>query len=255
MMTDKKQDKTTSAKLLQYLRGSLSDDERYDLETQLEREPALLDTLREMMNNRPAVDALQEDLAEVAQRWQQRRPASASVHRPIWGRVAAAVLCLVAAWAAYQYYEDQTATRLYTTYFDAPTQTEYIASRSESNDIEGYTAAFAAYEDGDYKTSYYAFQRLRDAHPFESDVLQYTALSAMQLGDYALAKQVFDQMLAISPEVVNHAVAHWYLALIHLQENRIAAARTELQWFADNPPNSFTERAKQLTSQLEDGAQ
>lgn len=252
MNDNKTPNSSTANKLLQYLKGGLDDDERYDLEAQLERNPALLDTLRELMRQPAAADAMQEDLSDIAQRWQQQRRAAAQppAHNPWWSRVAAAVLCLAAAWAAYHYYIDQSDVRLYASYFDVPNQDQYIASRSTTADTAGYAAALSVYDAGDYKDSYYRFKRLAQASPFDGNILLYKAHSAMQLGDYAVARLTFEQMLTLSPDTASHAAAHWYLALIHLRDNRPADARTELQWLIDNPDAAYTPRAIALLQQM-----
>lgn len=252
-MNDKTPNSSTAQKLLQYLKGGLNDDERYDLEAQLERNPSLLDTLRELMRQPDAADTMQEDLSDIAQRWQQQRRAAAQppAHNPWWGRVAAAVLCLVAAWAAYQYYIDQSDKRLFATYFGTPVQDRYVASRSGDDAQASFAAALSMYTDGDYKDSYYFFKLLAQSHPFDGNILLYKALSAMQLGDYTVARLTFDQMLALSPDIANHAAAHWYLALIHLRDNRTSDARTELQWLIDNPDDDYTTRAAGLLQEME----
>lgn len=252
-MNDKTPNSSTAQKLLQYLKGGLNDDERYDLEAQLERNPSLLDTLRELMRQPAAADAMQEDLSDIAQRWQQQRSAAGqpATLNPWWGRVAAAVLCLVAAWAAYQYYIDQSDARLYTAYFGSPAEDHYIASRSTASDTANFAAALSMYTDGDYKDSYYFFKLLADADPFNGSILLYKALSAMQLGDYTAARRDFEHLLTLAPDIASHPAAHWYLALIHLRVNRPAEARTELQWLIDNPDNNYTPRAEGLLEQME----
>lgn len=237
--------------LLRYLREELSDDERFDLENGPLQSAGIQDTLAAIAKEKDMIPALEKDFNEINERWQQR-PQQQHTPTPLrWQLLAAAATVLLLAVFAFGYYQNQTGSRLYADYFESGEAQEYLAVRGETNQNPELGAALTAYNNADYENSLLQFKTLREAHPFDSQVLLYTGLSAMQLGDYYTARQAFDQLLSLDVAEADRASARWYLALTYLQQEQTQQAKAELQWLVENNAGELGSKAKALLADLE----
>ncbi len=231
--------------LLAYLKGELPDDNRYELEQRLAREPAAREAIESLKSSGLSHDQLTEDITAIQQRWSARKARPQSYR---WlGRVAAIALLLFAVWSVLGYYQNQQKSNLYVDYFRLGGTEEYLALRGEStNSAAGLSTAVAAYQALDYSKSYLQLQTLLETDPFDTQTLYYAGLSAMQLGEYYAAERLWGQLLSIQAEAGEHSAAHWFLALVYLRIEEEAKAKTELKWIVDNTRGAFVERAQRL---------
>jgi hypothetical protein len=243
-----KESKGTTNRLLLYLEGKLAGDERYEVEQTLLRDPlaqVALDGLRE--SGLSSAD-LQNDLNDIRQGW-QRRPKTTNSR---WVAAAAIALLVFTAWAAWGYYQDQQPASLYATYFTRSIENEdYLALRGEEEtSVPGLSVALEAYQEQDYQQSLALFQSLREDHPFDGFILRYTAMAAMQVGDYYAAEQALEQCLAIDVPTSDRMAAKWYLALVYLRLDRQEEGQSLLQELAAAGNGMYGSQAQQLLWEL-----
>lgn len=236
--------------LLRYLRGELSDDERFELENGPLKKAGVRDTLSALAKNKDSILELEEDFDELRQRWQQRPQQLTLTRTRPWQLIGAIAASLLLVALSYNYYQSQTDNRLYTDYFENSPNEAYLAVRGEGKENSEIAAAFSAYERADYSTSLLQFKHLREAYPFDGQVLLYTGLSAMQLGEYYTARQAFDHLLSIDVSASDRASGHWYLALVYLRQEQAEKAKTELQWLVANNSGELAAKAKKLLAEL-----
>jgi cytochrome c-type biogenesis protein CcmH/NrfG len=237
--------------LLRYLRGELSDDERFELENGPLQTAGVRDTLEAIAKEKNMIPAIEEDFNEIGERWQQRSQISEAPGALRWQLMAAAAAILLLAVFTYGYYQSQAESRLYANYFDDGQVQEYLAVRGESNDKAELKSAMDTYQQGDYENSLLQFKALREQDPFDSQILLYTGLSAMQIGDYYTARLAFEQLLSLDVAAADRASARWYLALTYLQQEQIPQAKAELNWLAKNNTGELGAKAKALLADLD----
>ena len=92
--------------------------------------------------------------------------------------------------------------------------------KSEQEFRDGYRAAYALVQAGDYKAAFAAFQALdADDTP---DVANYMGYTARKLGDYQLSKYWYERALASDPK---HVRTWQYYGMWHVEQgNRLKAA-------------------------------
>jgi cytochrome c-type biogenesis protein CcmH/NrfG len=237
--------------LLRYLRGELSDDERFDLENGPLQTAGVRDTLEAIAKEKDMIPAIEEDFNEISERWQQRSQVSQAPTALRWQLIAAAAAVVLLAIFTYGYYQNQADSRLYADYFGDGQVQEYLAVRGESNANAEVTSAMDTYQQGDYESSLLQFKALREQDPFDSQILLYTGLSAMQTGDYYTARLAFEQLLSLDVVPADRASARWYLALTYLQQDQIQQAKAELNWLVKNNTGELGAKAKALLADLE----
>ena len=191
---------------------------------------------------------LQNDLNDIRQSW-QRRPKTTNRR---WLAAAAVALLVFTSWAAWGYYHDQQPASLYAEYFAISAENEdYLAVRGDNETtVPGLSAALAAYQQQDYQQSLALFQSLREDQPFDGFILRYTALAAMQLGDYYTAEQALEQCLVIDVPSSDRMAAQWYLALVYLRLDRQKEGQSLLQELAAAGNGMYATQAKQLLLEL-----
>lgn len=240
--------KVITHRLLLYLEGKLSSDERYEVEQTLLRDPlaqTALDGLRE--SGLSGAD-LQNDLDDLRQSW-YLRPKTTNNR---WAAAAAIALLVFTVWAAWAYYHDQQPASLYATYFTRSAENEdYLAVRGEEEtSVPGLTVALEAYQQQDYQQSLALFQSLREDYPFDGFILRYTAMAAMQTGDYYAAEQALEQCLTIDVPATDRLAAQWYLALVYLRLDRQEEGQNLLQELAAAGNGMYASQARQLLQEL-----
>ena len=243
-----KESKGTTNRLLLYLEGKLASDERYEVEQTLLRDPLAQTALDGLRESGLSSTDLQNDLNDIRQGW-HRRPKTTNSR---WLAAAAIALLVFTSWAAWGYYHDQQPASLYAEYFAISAENEdYLAVRGENETtVPGLSAALAAYQQQDYQQSLALFQSLREDHPFDGFILRYTAMPAMQVGDYYAAEQALEQCLAIDVPTSDRMAAQWYLALVYLRLDRQDEGQSILQEVAAAGNGMYATQAKQLLQEL-----
>lgn len=202
--------------------------------------------LEELQNYPEAQKQLKADLQEVRQRWYQqhaaRRTSSFS-----WLAVAAGFALLV--FLGVRYYQSQAYDRLYAEQLAQATD-NYLQLRGAVARSPELQSALHAYESRRYERSLLQFQTLRQENPYDRQVLLYTALSAMQLGEYPIAQSALDQLLSLDISIRERADGHWYSALLHLKMGHLSVTQEHLQWILDNTDGARRSQAEQLLPQL-----
>ncbi len=96
--------------------------------------------------------------------------------------------------------------------------------RSEQEFRDGYRAAYAMVQAGDYKAAFAAFKALdADDTP---DVANYMGYTARKLGDYELSKYWYERALASDP---NHVRTWQYYGMWHVEQGNMLKAADFLQ--------------------------
>ena len=237
--------------LLRYLRGELSDDERFELENGPLQTAGVQDTLAAIAKEKDMIPAIEEDFNEIGERWRQRSQPPQAKQAFRWQLIAAAAAVFLLAISIYGYYQNQSDSRLYANYFGDGQIQEYLAVRGETSNNAEVKAALKTYNQGEYESSLLQFKTLKENNPFDSQILLYTGLSAMQTGEYHTARQVFDQLLSLDVAPADRATARWYLALTYLQQEQILQAKAELNWLAKNNTGELGAKAKALLAEME----
>ena len=96
--------------------------------------------------------------------------------------------------------------------------------KSEQEFRDGYRAAYALVQAGDYKAAFAAFQALdADDTP---DVANYLGYTARKLGDYQLSKYWYERALASDP---NHVRTWQYYGMWHVEQGNMLKAADFLE--------------------------
>ena len=96
---------------------------------------------------------------------------------------------------------------------DRHQQEEKEGKKSEQEFRDGYRAAYALVQAGDYKAAFAAFQALdADDTP---DVANYIGYTARKLGDYELSKYWYERALASDPK---HVRTCQYYGMWHVEQ-------------------------------------
>lgn len=241
--------------VLDYLEGKLTDDERYAVEQRWLRDPDTRAAIEGLEQSGLSGKELKNDLSEIRQAWQKRDGRPIPIKASSWSWVLAAGFLLLMFWSAWGYYKDQRPAQVYADYFAASTaQEDYLVVRGgAARDVPGLNTALAAYGRKDYRKSYNQFQNLREDYPFNSMILRYTALAAMQVGEFYAAEQVLQQNLSITATVEERAAAKWYLALVYLRLEEKAAAKALLAELAVAGQAPYAAQARKLLEEKELG--
>ena len=240
--------KSITNRLLLYLEGKLTSDDRYEVEQSLLRDTAAQAALDGIRESGLSNVEIQNDLNDIRQGWQNRPKAT----NRRWTAAAAIALLVFTAWSAWGYFHDQQPASLYAEYFAiSETNEDYLAVRgTDESTVLGLSSALDAYQQQDYQQSLALFQSLREDHPFDGFILRYTAMSAMQVGDYYTAEQVLEQCLTIDVSATDRIAAQWYLALVYLQLDRQADGQGLLQELAESGNGRYASQAQQLLQEL-----
>jgi len=96
--------------------------------------------------------------------------------------------------------------------------------KSEQEFRDGYRAAYALVQSGDYKAAFVAFKALdQDDHP---DVANYLGYTARKLGDYDLSKVWYERALAADPK---HVRTWQYYGMWQVEQGNMLKAADFLQ--------------------------
>ena len=96
--------------------------------------------------------------------------------------------------------------------------------KSEQEFRDGYRAAYALVQAGDYKAAFAAFEALdADDTP---DVANYLGYTARKLGDYKLSKVWYERALAADP---NHVRTWQYYGMWHVEQGNMLKAADFLE--------------------------
>ncbi len=96
--------------------------------------------------------------------------------------------------------------------------------KSEQEFRDGYRAAYALVQTGDYKAAFAAFKALDwDDHPDVATELGYTA---RKLGDYQLSKYWYERALAVDPD---HVKTWQYYGMWQVEQGNVLKAQDFLE--------------------------
>jgi tetratricopeptide (TPR) repeat protein len=96
--------------------------------------------------------------------------------------------------------------------------------QSDQEFRDGYRAAYALVQQGDYKAAYAAFKAL-DAD-YTADVANYLGYTARKLGDYELSRFWYERALAVDP---NHVRTWQYYGMWQVEQGNVLKARDFLE--------------------------
>lgn len=179
-------------------------------------------------------------------------PAPAPVVRPLWRRpsvlAAAASIALVACLSLYLALQTPQSAQLFEQYY-APYAAPAQFRSGEAVLDSQYTAAFAAYNAGDFAQAEERFGALAgDAEQVTARF--YGALSALAQGEAGLARAEA-ALAALSRETGHPYVSQsrWYLALVYLRQDQPDRAKTELEALSRGS-GKYARMAKELLEAL-----
>ncbi|MEM1215306.1 MAG: hypothetical protein AAGJ82_06460 [Bacteroidota bacterium] len=233
--------RTTLARLWRYLRGQadgLNDDLLEKTQTR--------DMLQELQSHPEAHGQIEADLRDIRQRWYADHGATRS---PLWSWVTVAAGLLFLVYAGFQYQQSNLGNRLFADQLAAADQ-DYLSVRGSSETSPEFQSALDAYANQRYEHSLLQFQALRATNPYDGQILLYTALSALQLGQDGTAEATLNQLLALDVSLKERTDAQWYLALLAVKKEQFPTARTYLQWIVDNTEGARKAQAEQLLREL-----
>jgi tetratricopeptide (TPR) repeat protein len=92
--------------------------------------------------------------------------------------------------------------------------------KSEQEFRDGYRAAYALVQQGDYQAAYAAFKAL-DAD-YTPDVANYLGYTARKLGDYALSKFWYERALEVDPK---HVRTWQYYGMWQVEQGNVLKAK------------------------------
>ena len=161
-----------------------------------------------------------------------------------WIYIAASVVVLL---GISLFFINQTPSndKLYATYFEPFPNTESpIVRGSTQKDIKN--DAFAAYEQGNYKSAVQFFHNLTETTQ-EEYVPFYNAISLMMLDDIEAAATIFEKIQWSSDY---QGKVNWYLSLCHIKQHKPEKAKALLRDVVENQSYNH-EKAKKLLRKLE----
>lgn len=116
--------------------------------------------------------------------------------------------------------------RLFDRYYE-PIEASDFTQRGESNDLYGEIArGINYYVDGDYSQSINQFSDLASNPAIRSEVLFFTALSHLGLGQYQQAQSILEAL--VDSEIRYQAETLWYLSLSYLKSGELEKSNAYL---------------------------
>lgn len=242
------QEPLSTETLRSYLAGALSDEERYALEYRLLDDEKAQAALEGMAKANLSDEEWQEDLRDIQNRWRDQ-PSTRMEGSPLWRwtAVAASIVLLVA--LGWNYGQHQQEQNLFADHF-TPVPEEGIRIRGAGEVTAPSGPAYDWYQAGQYEKSLAAFQARLNEVPEDGQARLYAGIAALQLEETPLARQYFTELIAADQHVES---AHWYLALVFLQEADENAALDQLEWLLINAEGPYRKKAQALMDALAPG--
>jgi tetratricopeptide (TPR) repeat protein len=240
----------TVKKILKYLDGELSMEEKKQFEALIGKDPRLAadaDFIKEI--NEAILDddvsALREKLREILDPEGMQKPVSTPRTLILRIAVAASVIMLVSLAAGYLIFRDSS-TRLFAEYYQ-PYQT-FIRTRSHEASRDDFMKACLFYQEGKYQESFEIFKTFLDKEPQDPAGHFYLGLCALELQQFDLAIREFTRTeQGIETPYSLHA--QWYLALAYLETKQFKEARKYLD-ILTSEKNIYTAEARKIKRKL-----
>ena len=236
--------------LLRYLQGELDEDRQYQLERRIMDSPLAQDALEGLSQSSLSANAIEEDAKELRERWSSKAELTTKMTDTNnwwrWAAAAAAVLFLF--WIGRAYWQDQQQDQLFAEYFTPHAVQDPIRIRGEGVSAGAFDQAYQWYEAGEYEKSLAAFQAIVDQRSQEDKARLLAGVSALQLGRAIEAEEL---LVTLADQEGEEAIpAHWYLALLYVQEERNDEALDQLEWLTLFSEGEYLERAQALIREL-----
>ncbi|RMD72586.1 MAG: hypothetical protein D6818_06185 [Bacteroidetes bacterium] len=241
-----------------YCRGELSKQLQHEIEAHL-IDCALCSAAVEgwMEQGQPEPEKIAADRDKVWEKIRQlrQRPAGARVRRlsPLWRNVAAVFAVLVAGWLIYQATQTHPSpNKLFSEYYE-PYQIDFPLHYRNDNGAgpdlpEPLQQGFEALDRQQYEESIPFLEEWLKRDP-DNDVVQFfLAQALMAQGKLDEALPLFEKVHQRSESAYREA-ATWYLALIHLKNNRTAQAVSLLDSLRQSN-GYYSRQAEALLSRL-----
>ncbi|MEO0725023.1 MAG: tetratricopeptide repeat protein [Bacteroidota bacterium] len=217
-------------RIRKYWHGMLSDQEKDALETEMRADANLAKEVQHFRDLQLAIAAEERQ----ALKQQLGSLPLAGRRRRLWPIAAAAAVLLLLAAAWFLQRADLTPPEeLFATYYEPyPNVTHPVVRQQETAD--SLTLAFAAYEQGDYAVAAERLEQLL-ARQDDPEWRFYLALSLLSQGEYAAARAQLEQLPTANFRF--QAETLWYRALLSLGEGDKVTARTHLLALRERAPD------------------
>ncbi len=237
------------AEIHHYLSGKLPEDQRFKVENHLLDCPlcdAAVEGFEQM--DQDAENTLDELYEDINVRLGERTEAAAVRKMFPWNRIAAAILLLITAGAAWLYYQNSNQEQDYLAYFEDATATSTVRGRDSDLLTEDLLSGVRLYEKENFQGSLSFFEDYLKAQ--ESPVASYYAgLSALKTGELGLAEEYLKVARMNKEELYESAT--WNLAKVYISRRERAKASQLLQDLSKIEGGFYTEKATELLQRLQ----
>lgn len=237
----------------QYSKGKVSDELRYKIENHLIDCPLCADAMDGYQTTEEEDEIVFDDLfAKIDVRTISSHPPNSRTlvkRRISWNRLAAGLLFLLTAGAAYLFYQSGPAGNNYQAYFQNEENNFTMRSIDESGMNQELAKGLKLYQNDNFQASLSFFEDYLKSNPESSVAAFYAGKSSLRIGEleraynFLLTVRVNDDKL--------YEEATWALVNVHLNRGEINHAKEMLQELIDMENSFYSDRAKELLKELE----
>lgn len=236
------------ADLRAYAEGKLTEDRRFRVENHLLDCPLCNEAVEGFQSMETIPEELFEDLYKKVDA--PTAPPSGQTRRLIpWNNIAASLLFLLVAGAAYFYYQSNDTGNAYQAYFENQENSFAVRAIEDNRIPNALSNGLALYQDENYQASLSFFEDYLKTNPEEAEAAYYAGMSALHLGEREIAYEWLTTTRLNSENLYEEAT--WRLAGIHLARGEKKKAKDLLRDLTKMESGFFVERGKDLLEKLE----
>ena len=234
-----------------YSKGEISDDLRYKVENHLIDCPLCLEAIDGyvMMGGKGnELDDVFDELYQKIDSKASAKPESAITQLIPWNRVAAGLLFLITATAAYLYYQSDQSKGNYQAYFNHEDNGFAMRSIEDNSVSQDMVEGIQLYQNKNFQASLSFFEDYIKMNPESTVATYYAGMSALKAGAKEIA---FDLLLTVRMNDKKlYEEATWVLAGIYLDKGEADNARNLLKDLIKIENGFYTERAQELLEKI-----
>jgi hypothetical protein len=166
-----------------------------------------------------------------------------------WNRVAASLLFIITAGAAFLYYQSDRSKGNYQAYFQNEDKTFAMRSIDENNVSNDLIEGLRLYQNKNFQGSLSFFEDYMKLNPESSDATYYAGMSALNIGAKENAFNLLSIVRINSEKYYEEAT--WVLVGIYLDRGEVQNAKNFLRDLIKIENGFYTDRAKELLEKLD----
>ncbi|MFT5166930.1 MAG: hypothetical protein ACI8P3_002162 [Saprospiraceae bacterium] len=232
-----------------YLKGDVQDDLRYKIENHLIDCPLCAEAVEGYgVSDDEAEDVFNEIYQKIDTRT-STTPGIRNNRLTPWNRIAAGVLFLLTAGAAYLYYQSAPSKGNYQAYFQNEDNTLALRSIAENTFSPDLAEGIRLYQNKKFQGSLSFFEDYIQINPESTAASYFAGLSALNIGAKENAFNLLSTVRMNDEQLYEEAT--WVLTGIYLDRGEVDNAKNFLQDLIKIKNGFYVDRAKELLEKLE----